>query len=149
LTEKDRDSIRAFKLVLLSKMPRIAFAHMHHAFRHKMDISSHWAIIHRIAILICVEPVWYHCCPNSCMAYMGPYSDLTHCRCRECKEPRFTHSDKLHKAGEISDVFDSDHYRTLRRTKVTVDGKKLPHCYFSGKHDIALGICLDSYLLFQ
>ncbi|KAF7372602.1 hypothetical protein MVEN_00123100 [Mycena venus] len=181
LTEQDRDNIRAFKLYLISKMPRIAFAHMRHAFRHKMDISSHWAIIHRVAILTNVQPVWYHCCPNSCIAYTEPHSDLTHCPFRECKEPRFTESNQprrlfcylpiiprlqgffrnprtietlsyrhnyKHKPGEISDVFDGEHYRTLCRTKVTVDGKQLPHCYFSGKHDMALGICLDSYLLF-
>ncbi|KAJ6451859.1 hypothetical protein C8R47DRAFT_998287 [Mycena vitilis] len=182
LTEKDRDNIRAFILVLLSNMSRMAFAHMRHAFRHKMDISSHWVIIHRVAILTRVEPVWYHCCPNSCVAYTGSYADLSHCPFKSCQQPRFTASNKprrlfcylpviprlqgffnnpktihslsyrhnyVHRPGEVSDVFDGAHYRTLCKTKVTVDGKTLPHHYFSGKHDIALGICLDSYLLFD
>jgi hypothetical protein len=44
----------------------------------------------------------------------------------------------------ISDVFDSEHYRNLCKTRVTVDGKQLPHNFFSGKHDIAFSTCLDS-----
>jgi hypothetical protein len=50
---------------------------------------------------------------------------------------------------EVSDVFDGIHYQNLRKTKVTVDGRELAHCYFSGKYDIALGVCMDSYLLFD
>ncbi|KAJ7310778.1 hypothetical protein DFH08DRAFT_718583, partial [Mycena albidolilacea] len=53
-----------------------------------------------------------------------------------------------HIPGTISDVFDGEHYRTLCQQNVTLDGKVLPHKYFSGKYDICLGICLDSYLLF-
>ncbi|KAJ7310157.1 hypothetical protein DFH08DRAFT_636391, partial [Mycena albidolilacea] len=48
----------------------------------------------------------------------------------------------------ISDVFDGEHYRTRCQQKVALDGKVLPHKYFSGKYDICLSICLDSYLLF-
>ncbi|KAJ6472219.1 hypothetical protein C8R47DRAFT_953911, partial [Mycena vitilis] len=94
LTEKDRDNIRAWIVVLLSNMSRTAFAHMRHAFRHKMDISSHWVIIHRIVILTRVEPRWYDCCPNSCIAYTAEYSHLTSCPFTTCKEPRFNANDK-------------------------------------------------------
>ncbi|KAJ7733130.1 hypothetical protein B0H16DRAFT_1732424 [Mycena metata] len=87
LTEQDRDNIRAFRLKMLSNMPRVAFAQMRHAFRHKLEISSHWVMIHRIAILSCIEPMWFHCCPDSCMAYTGAYKDLT--KCEYCNEPRF------------------------------------------------------------
>ncbi|KAJ7019369.1 hypothetical protein C8F04DRAFT_1147812, partial [Mycena alexandri] len=76
LTEQDRDNIRAFRLKMLSNMPRVAFAQMRHAFRHKLEISSHWVMIHRIAILSGIEPMWFHCCPDSCMAYTGAYKDL-------------------------------------------------------------------------
>lgn len=54
-----------------------------------------------------------------------------------------------HRPNEISDVFDGTHYLTLRTKKVTVDGNEYPHNYFSGKYDVALGVCLDSYLLFE
>lgn len=49
----------------------------------------------------------------------------------------------------ISDVFDSEHYQNLCRQKVSVDGMKLNHRYFSNKHDIAFSICLDGYLLYK
>ncbi|KAJ7727430.1 hypothetical protein DFH07DRAFT_896229, partial [Mycena maculata] len=180
LTDADRDNVRAFKLQLASGMSRSAFAQMRYAFRHQLEISSHWAMIHRIAILARVQSDWYNCCPHSCLAYTGHYADLTHC-CF-CAEPRFTPTNKprrlfcylpviprlqaffsnpkkidsllyrhnyKHRPDEISDVFDGLHYRNLCRTKVTVDGRELPHCYFSGKYDVSLGICLDSYLLFD
>ncbi|KAJ6545534.1 hypothetical protein B0H19DRAFT_1266953 [Mycena capillaripes] len=54
-----------------------------------------------------------------------------------------------HIPGTICDVFDSDNYRNLRKTKVVVDDQGLSHCYFSSKYDIALSICTDSYLLFE
>jgi len=51
--------------------------------------------------------------------------------------------------GTISDVFDSEHYWNLRKTTVTVDGKKLAYKYFSRKYDIAFSVCLDRYLLYK
>ncbi|KAJ7719690.1 hypothetical protein DFH07DRAFT_1067838 [Mycena maculata] len=92
LTDADRDNVRAFKLQLASGMSRSAFAQMRYAFRHQLEISSHWAMIHRIAILARVQPDWYNCCPNSCLAYTGHYADLTHC-CF-CAEPCFTPTNK-------------------------------------------------------
>ncbi|KIK97906.1 hypothetical protein PAXRUDRAFT_112727, partial [Paxillus rubicundulus Ve08.2h10] len=47
--------------------------------------------------------------------------------------------------GEISDVFDGDHYQRLLRHRVVVDGEKLNHRYFSGSRDIALSLSTDSY----
>ncbi|KAJ7027106.1 hypothetical protein C8F04DRAFT_1294979 [Mycena alexandri] len=43
LTDKDRDNIRAFKLKLVSRMPRTAYNQMVYTFAHKMDLSSEWA----------------------------------------------------------------------------------------------------------
>lgn len=43
-------------------MARDVFKQMRYAFDHKLDLSSEWAILHRVAILSRVEPVWYHCC---------------------------------------------------------------------------------------
>ena len=78
---------------MLSNMPRVAIQQMCYAFRKKLNISSsHWVMIHRIAILSSVEPTWFHCCPNSCMAYTGEYSDLQ-C-CQFCKEPRLNSAKK-------------------------------------------------------
>ncbi|KAJ7173917.1 hypothetical protein C8R43DRAFT_873458, partial [Mycena crocata] len=180
LTDTDRDNIRAFKLKMMSNMSRDVFEQMRWAFDHKLDIGSEWVIIHRIGILSGVEPVWYHCCVNTCMAYTGDDSDSE--ACRFCREPRLSstgkprrlfcylpiiprlqgyfHNPKMverllyrhryrHKHGTIADVFDSIHYRTLRKEKVVVDNQELPHKYFSDKYDIALGVCLDGFLLFK
>ncbi|KAJ7237961.1 hypothetical protein C8J57DRAFT_1040226, partial [Mycena rebaudengoi] len=179
LTETDRDSIRAFKLKILAKMSREAFEHMRHAFSHKLDIQSEYTIIHRIAFLSRVEPLWIDCCVNSCIAYTGDDSDKN--SCRFCHQPRYTPGGKprrlfcylpliprlqgyfqnpelveqllyrhkyQHQKNTIADVFDGIHYRTLQKTNVVVDGEILPYKYFSGKYDIALGACTDSYLLF-
>lgn len=70
-------------------MPHLAFAQMRYAFRNKLEISSHWVMIHRVAILSGIEPHWYHCCVNSCMAYTGEHADLNECCFKECKEPRY------------------------------------------------------------
>ncbi|KAF7335395.1 hypothetical protein MVEN_02192100 [Mycena venus] len=180
LSEQDRDNFRAFQLKMISNMPHLAFAQMRYSFRHKLQISSHYVMIHRIAVLSGVMPQWYHCCSNSCMAYTGVYSELT--QCRHCGESRFASDGRprrlfcylpliprlqgyfmspqkvqqllyrhnyKHKSGTIADVFDGEHYRNLCKKKVVVDGKELPHNYFSGKNDIALSICTDSYLLFD
>ncbi|KAJ7697710.1 hypothetical protein B0H17DRAFT_928131, partial [Mycena rosella] len=180
LTEKDRDNIRAFRLKMLSNMPGVAFAQMRHAFRHKLDISSHWTMLHRVAILSGIEPRWIPCCLNSCMVYTGEHSELDACRfCHESRlnaasKPRrlfcyipiiprlqglfmdpkkveqllYRHNYK-HVPGTVADVFDGIHYQTLHTRKVVVNGEELSHCYFSGKYNIALGVCTDSYLIFE
>lgn len=161
-------------------MSREAFNQLRYAFNHKLEISSDWAITHRLAILSGVEPEWYHCCVNACVAYTRVYSDRT--TCPQCREPRYTPKNRprrlfcyipiiprlqgyflnpkmsalllyrhsyQHVPGTIADVFDSIHYRTLRKQNVVVDDEELRHKYFDGEYDIALGVCLDSYLLFK
>ncbi|KAJ7026055.1 hypothetical protein C8F04DRAFT_1298344, partial [Mycena alexandri] len=59
------------------------------------------------------------------------------------------HHNYKHIPGTISDVFDAEHYRTLCTRNVVVDGETLPYRYFSGKYDMCLGLCTDSYLLFK
>ena len=51
--------------------------------------------------------------------------------------------------GNISDVFNANHYQRLLCHHVMVDREKLPHRYFSDSWDIALGLCTNSYLLFR
>ncbi|KAJ7726336.1 hypothetical protein DFH07DRAFT_1001751, partial [Mycena maculata] len=167
LSETDRDNIRAFKLKMMSRMPRTAYNQMVYTFRRKMDLSSEWVMLHRIAILSRIEPAWYNCCINSCAAYTGDFSDLS--ECPYCDEPRLTPAGKPrrmfaylpiiprlqgffqnpksvqqllyrhnydHTPSTISDIFDSEHYRTLCKKHVVVDGRTLPHKYFSGKYDV-------------
>lgn len=154
---------------------------MRYAFRHKLQISSHYVIAHRLAVLSGVLPIWIDCCRNSCLAYTGDYKDEE--QCPVCSEARFktntqqprrtfcyipfiprlqnffanpkTVQELLYRHKyrpskiTISDVFDAEHYRELRKKRVTVDGEELPHMYFSGKHDIAFSVCLDGYLLYK
>ena len=54
-----------------------------------------------------------------------------------------------HNPSCIRDVFDSTHYRNLLHRKVKVDGVDQPYNYFSDSRDIALGLSVDSYLLFK
>ncbi|KAJ7745857.1 hypothetical protein DFH07DRAFT_748769, partial [Mycena maculata] len=75
----------AFKLKLVLKMPRTAYNQMVYSFQHKMELSSEGVMLHRIAILAKIEPTWYYCCLNSCAAYTGEFSELSHCP--YCKEP--------------------------------------------------------------
>jgi Transposase family tnp2 len=180
LSDEDHDNIRAFKLRMVSNMPRMAFEQMRFTFKHKLNIHSLYVITHRMAILSGIEPQWFDCCVNSCIAYTGSYQDLDECPdCSETRrniynEPRrlfcyipfiprlqdyFANEKSLTELqyrhnytpsnNSISDVFDSQHYRNLCKTRVTVDGRKLPHQYFEGKHDIAFSTCLDSYLLYK
>ena len=65
---------------------------MRFAFQHKLDISSYWVILHRLAILSEIEPVWYDCCVNSCLAYTGEYEALD-C-CPDCNATRFNDNGK-------------------------------------------------------
>jgi len=174
------DDIRAFKLYLVSNMPRRAFDQMRYAFQHKMQISSLYVITHKMAIISGITPVWYDCCPNSCVAYTGDHRDKQ--QCPKCSEPRYTQRQqprrmfcyvpfipRLQKffsnpkiieqlsyrhtykpnADHISDVFDGEHYHNLQKKIVTIDGISLDHTYFSGEHDIAFSVCLDSYLLYK
>jgi hypothetical protein len=165
---------------MVSNMPRMAFEQMRFAFQHKLNIHSLYVITHRMAILSGIEPQWFDCCVNSCIAYTGTYQDLDKCPdCSEARrnprnEPRrlfcyipfiprlqdyFANEKSLNELqyrhnytpsnDSISDVFDSEYYWNLCKTRVTVDGCKLPHRYFEGKHDIAFSTCLDSYLLYK
>src|ERR1700761_3956814 len=90
LTEQDRDNARAFILKVTSNMSRTAFEQMRYAFRHKLEISSQWVIIHRMAALSGVVPLWIDCCPNSCIAYTKDYAKLE--SCLYCGEQRHHNS---------------------------------------------------------
>ena len=88
LTNIDRDNIRAFQLKMLGNLPCTVFNRMRHTFSHKMELNSEWVVTHRIAILTGIEPVIYHCCFNSCLAFTGRF--IHHETCIVCKEPRYT-----------------------------------------------------------
>jgi Transposase family tnp2 len=49
------------------------------------------------------------------------------------------------KPGTTADVFDSEHYQNLRKTRVTIGGETLGHNFFSQPTDIALGLSTDGF----
>ena len=51
-----------------------------------------------------------------------------------------------HKKGEMTDIFDGAHYRSLRKEKL--DSNR-PYCFFDDPRDIALGLSLDGFTLFK
>lgn len=73
-------------------MPRTAYNQMVYSFQHKMELDSLWVMLHRIAILAKIEPVWYHCCLNSCIAHTGELSELS--ECPHCAESRLSPTGK-------------------------------------------------------
>jgi hypothetical protein len=113
------------------------------------------------------------------MCYTGKYKHDTHCRfCNEPRTrggraqrhflylpfiPRLQgwfqseakietlsyHHKFYHTPGCIKDVFDCEHYQTLRHTKVVIDGHQQEHSYFDSRYDIAFSFCADGYLLFK
>jgi hypothetical protein len=170
---------------MISGMSDHTFNMLRFAFSEDMEILSLYRSLHRVAMLSGVEPIWFDCCPGSCIAYTGEYVDDE--ECPECGEARYrtqpsggaskprrqfcylpliprlqrffankTCVEELSyrenyefNPDAISDVFDSEHYQTLCKTPVTVDGDKLKHNYFSDKRDIAFTTCLDAYLLYK
>lgn len=179
LSKEDRINVKAFNLLVTSKIPRQAFEELRFAFRDQLQIASEYTIFRRMQTLSGVKPISYDCCPNSCVAYTKKF--IHYQACPFCNEPRFKNGkarrsfvyfpliprlqgyfrstemvEKMSyrscyqlQPGKIADVFDGAHYQRLLRHRVIVDGVKLGHRHFSGPHDIALSLCTDGYLLFR
>lgn len=86
LPEEERDNVRAFRLRFLVNIPRDAYRQVRHGLKHKILLSSEWVVLRRIALLSGVQPVWYECCINSCLCYLGEFINAT--ACPDCNEPR-------------------------------------------------------------
>ncbi|TBU31204.1 hypothetical protein BD311DRAFT_689313, partial [Dichomitus squalens] len=54
-----------------------------------------------------------------------------------------------HRSSGMADYTDATHYRNLLGTHVKVNGKQLPHTYFSDRRDIALGLSTDGFAPFR
>jgi hypothetical protein len=159
-------------------MPRSAFNQMRYTFSHKLDLNSLYVTDWRLALLSGVTPVLIDCCVNSCITYTRKYTNYTHCPyCREsrrsnqrprhqfsylplvpCLQGFFQNPKTIHQLGYctrfaqsvdgIQDVFNSELYKELCTKFVHVDGAPQSYKFFEGKHDIALSLCTDGYLIF-
>lgn len=55
----------------------------------------------------------------------------------------------IHSPDKITDVMDSDVYQNLLGRHVKVDGKTLPHTYFSDPRHVAMGLSTDGFCPFR
>ncbi|KAJ7675191.1 hypothetical protein B0H17DRAFT_1140392 [Mycena rosella] len=88
LTDQDRDNIHAFQLKMISYLRKCAMLSA-----TSLKSAPIWVMIHHVAILSNVDPVWIPCCPNSCMAYTGDHTDLE--ACRFCNESKYAADGRL------------------------------------------------------
>lgn len=49
----------------------------------------------------------------------------------------------------ISDIFDGERYKKLRKTNVVIEGQEQPYRYFEEQHEIALGLSADGMCPFK
>ena len=143
------------------------------------DIHSLFETQRRIAELSGLKPEYSDCCANSCCCFTGPHENLDHCPyCKEPRydtsdKPRmrfqhlpigprlqamFLNKDLTNlldyrttrtPSDSLSDVFDGKLYRELCKKFVHIDGQTFDHKYFEGQHDIALGLSLDGFPIFN
>jgi hypothetical protein len=59
--------------------------------KHHPDVAlpTIWRLREKLQNLAKIEPIWYHCCPNSCAAYTGTYADLDACPSKKCGLSRY------------------------------------------------------------
>ena len=65
------------------------------------------------------------------------------------RQMRYRAHEHRHDPQKMTDVFDSDHYRSLLQTPVTVGNEELPNWFFSDSRDIALGLSTDGFAPFK
>ncbi|KAH7917964.1 hypothetical protein BV22DRAFT_1187293 [Leucogyrophana mollusca] len=166
LSETDRDNIRAFKFWMMSNISRLAFNQMRFTFRGKLSLDSEYVILHRMAVLSGVKPVWYDCCVNSCIAYTSKY--LHHQYCPFCNEPRLNGNSRARRRffylpiiPRLQGFFQS--LTMIKKLSYCMKYEPVPgkiHDVFDSNHyhrllrhrvvrDIALSLCTDSYLLYK
>ncbi|KAK7006936.1 hypothetical protein R3P38DRAFT_3600921, partial [Favolaschia claudopus] len=177
LTEAAMNAIRAHNLKVSVDLGARAYTKTKRAFPQLKDLPSLAHLQSEIAFLFGVTPVRYHCCTSSCCCFVGPYADLDNCPyCDEARydaqgrpratfdylpliprlKAKFANKDMCKKLGlhstqngKIRDIFDSFHYRSLRRRHVSVDGEVFSHMFFHQDSDIAMGLSTDGICPFK
>ena len=95
LSDDDMNVIRAHNYKVDVNLGDRSFNKLIRAFPALGGLPSLKRIQSRIAFLLGVQFVDYHCCVNSCCCFTGPFATQT--TCPYCGEPRFTPSDKPRK----------------------------------------------------
>ncbi|KAF7350068.1 hypothetical protein MVEN_01308700 [Mycena venus] len=68
---------------------------------------------------------------------------------RDMAEQQQYRANHVHTPGITTDVFDGQHYRSLRTKHVEINGQKLPHKHFEDRRDVALGASWDGFAPFK
>ncbi|KAF7341602.1 hypothetical protein MSAN_02057500 [Mycena sanguinolenta] len=180
LSEYDLAICRAFSFKVQANLTDKAFKMAPLAFPRDPPLPTLDTIRARVNFLAGFKPQVYDCCVNSCLCFVGPHADLTHCH--YCNEPRrrangkprkkFTYipiiprlvafagnremaekqqyrAEHVHEPGKTKDVFDGQHYRSLRTKFVKINGERLAHKYFEDPRDVALGASWDGFAPFK
>ena len=61
------------------------------------------------------------------------------------KEMRYRADEHQHEPGRYTDIFDGEIYQNLLGKHVIINDKEARHTYFSGTHDLALGLATDGF----
>ena len=61
------------------------------------------------------------------------------------KEMRYRADEHQHEPGHYTDIFDGEIYQNLLGKHVIIDDKEARHTFFSGTHDLALGLATDGF----
>ncbi|TFY81334.1 hypothetical protein EWM64_g2680 [Hericium alpestre] len=78
ISNNDRQLLRLYAFKLRHHITDSAYKDLGSVFPHQ-DIPSLTSARTRIALLAGFKPVLYDCCPNSCVCYTGPHSNLDSC----------------------------------------------------------------------
>lgn len=81
-----------FAWFLAGKITRSTLKEFLDRFGNDLGIASQYHINHVVQTLANIETRKYDCCPSSCVAYTGPYTQHTHCP--KCRHARFKSSGK-------------------------------------------------------
>jgi hypothetical protein len=71
-----------------------------------------------------------------------------HCNPETAQAMTYRHEYKQNN-DPIQDIFDGDEYNRLRRTHVTIDGKRQPYKFFEDRREVALGLSADGMCPFK
>lgn len=92
MDQETMDILRTFAYQVGARTSRSSNDLFRHLFQGRINTPSDYIIQSTVTDLSGTDIVRYHCCINSCMAFVGPDSELDRCRIQTCGESRY-HTD--------------------------------------------------------
>ncbi|EKM48687.1 uncharacterized protein PHACADRAFT_63287, partial [Phanerochaete carnosa HHB-10118-sp] len=78
LSPQDMDILLSYAYRVRTQLTKEDFEMLPFAYRAIPQLSGN-ATDSRAAFLSGLDPILYHCCPKSCVCYVGPYAELQSC----------------------------------------------------------------------